>query len=296
VSTETEILIVGTGFAGLGTAIRLAEQGRSDFTVIERAGDVGGTWRDNTYPGLVCDVPSHLYSFSFAPNPDWSCTYPGQAEILKYLRACADRYGIRRHIRFGTEMLSARWDGGSSRWHVDTTKGTFTAHFLVLGVGSLSAPRMPGVPGLDSFAGTMFHSAQWQHGHDLRGERVAVFGTGASAIQFIPRIQPRVARLVLFQRTPPWVLPHPNRRLTRAERWLARRVPAVLAARRLGVYLTRETMLPGLTVDPRFNGGLEAVARNHLRFQVRDPALRAKLTPRYRIGCKRIVISNDFYP
>ena len=295
-STETEVLIVGAGFAGLGTAIRLAQQGRRDFTIIERAEEVGGTWRDNTYPGLICDVPSHLYSFSFAPNPEWSRTYPGQAEILRYLRACADRYGIRRHIRFGTELAAARWDGAACRWRVETTAGSISAHFLVLGVGGLSAPRMPEVPGLDRFAGTMFHSAAWRHDHDLRGERVAVVGTGASAIQFIPRIQPHASRLLVLQRTPPWVLPHPGRRLTRAERWLSRRLPGVLQARRLGVYLVRETMVPGLTIDARFNGGLEEIARRHLRRQVRDPLLRAKLTPRYRIGCKRIVISNEFYP
>ena len=295
-STETEVLIVGAGFAGLGTAIRLAQQRRRDFTVIERADEVGGTWRDNTYPGLICDVPSHLYSFSFAPNPEWSRTYPGQAEILRYLRACADRYGVRRHIRFGTELTSARWDGAASRWRVETTTGSFSTRFLVLGVGGLSAPRMPEVPGLDRFAGTMFHSAAWRHDHDLRGERVAVVGTGASAIQFIPRIQPQVSRLLVLQRTPPWVLPHPGRRLTRAERWLSRRVPGLLHARRLGVYLVREAMVPGLTIDARLNGGLEEIARRHLRRQVRDPLLRARLTPRYRIGCKRIVISNDFYP
>lgn len=295
-SIETEVLIVGSGFAGLGTAIRLAQQGRRDFTVIERADDVGGTWRDNTYPGLICDVPSHLYSFSFAPNPDWTRTYPGQAEILRYLRGCAERYGVRQHIRFGTELLSARWDGVASRWRVATTAGSFSARFLVLGVGAFSAPQMPAVPGLETFEGTCFHSAQWRHDHDLRGERVAVIGTGASAIQFIPRIQPLVARLLVLQRTPPWVLPHPGRRLTRAERWLARRVPSVQRARRLGVYLVREVSVPGFTIDPRYNAGLEALAKRHLQLQVRDPALRAKLTPHYRIGCKRIVVSNEFYP
>ncbi|MBV8528334.1 MAG: NAD(P)/FAD-dependent oxidoreductase [Candidatus Dormibacteraeota bacterium] len=295
-TTETEVLIVGTGFAGLGTAIRLAQQGRRDFTIIERADDVGGTWRDNTYPGLICDVPSHLYSFSFAPNPDWSRTYPGQAEILRYLRVCADRYGVRRHIRFRSELTAARWDGASSRWHVETTTGSYNAHFLVLGMGAFSAPRMPAVPGLDIFAGTFFHSAAWRHDHDLRGERVAVIGTGASAIQFIPRIQPLVSRLLVLQRSPPWVLPHPGRRLTPAERWLSLRVPAVLHARRLGVYLIRETVVPGLVVDQRLNGGLEEVARRHLRHQVRDAGLRATLTPQYRLGCKRMVLSNDFYP
>jgi cation diffusion facilitator CzcD-associated flavoprotein CzcO len=264
--------------------------------VIERADDVGGTWRDNTYPGCTCDVPSNLYSFSFAPNPDWSCTYPPQQEILRYLRRCADQFDVRRHIHFRTALISARWDAGDGRWSIETTAGRFRARFLLVATGGLSDPRMPEIRGIESFRGTLFHSADWRHDHDLRGERVAVIGTGASAIQFIPKVQPLSSRLTVFQRTPAWVLPHPNRRLLRAERWLSRRAPASQTVRRLGIYINRELMVLGFAVDPRFNGILEMAGRQHLRRQVRDPVLRRKLTPRYRLGCKRILISNDFYP
>lgn len=293
---ETGVVVVGTGFAGLGMAIRLQQSGWRDFVVLEQAGDIGGTWRDNTYPGCMCDVPSHLYSFSFAPNANWSCTYPKQAEIWEYLRDCARRFGVVPHIRFGHRMLSARWDAASSRWLVETDHGAFAARFLVLGTGSLSDPRMPDVPGLDTFGGTLFHSARWRHDHDLRGERVAVVGTGASSIQLIPQVQPLARTLTVFQRTPAWILPHPNRGLTAAERWISRHVPGALRMRRLGVYMVRELLALGYTVDPRLTAGLERLGRQHLRLQVKDPALRAKLSPRYRMGCKRLLISNDFYP
>ena len=295
-STYVEILIVGSGFSGLGMAIRLAQSGRRDFLVLERGDDVGGTWRDNTYPGCACDVPSHLYSFSFAPNPDWSCTYPKQEEIQRYLRRCAERFEIHPQLRLNTTVIGARWDDMASRWVVSTNRGEFRARFLVLGTGGLSDPRLPGIPGLGSFQGMLFHSASWRHDHDLSGERVAVIGTGASAVQFIPRIQPLASRLSVFQRTPPWVLPHPNRPLLRAERWLSRRSPAAQTLRRFGVYAAHELLVLGFAVDPRFNGLLELAAKQHLRRQVRDRALRAKLTPRYRMGCKRLLISNDFYP
>ena len=294
--TRVENLIVGTGFSGLGMAIRLAQAGRRDFALIERAGEVGGTWRDNTYPGCTCDVPSSLYSFSFAPNPDWSCTHPEQPEILRYLCGCADRFGIRPHIRFGAELTAARWDEAASRWLVETTAGTYDARFLILGTGGLSSPRMPDIAGLGTFRGTLFHSGAWRHDHDLRGERVAVIGTGASAIQFVPHVQRVAASLSVFQRTPAWVLPNPGRRLLRGERWLSRRVPATQSARRLASYVNHELLVLGFAFDPRFNAGLEFAGRELLRLQVRDRALRARLTPRYRLGCKRVLISNDFYP
>ena len=293
---HAEVVIVGAGFAGLGMAIRLKQAGIESFVVVERADDVGGTWRDNTYPGCMCDVPSHLYSFSFAPHPDWTCTYPRQSEIWDYLRGCADRFGVRSHIRFGHRMTGARWDGATSRWVVTTTLGTFVARYLVPGTGPLSEPRLPDVPGLETFRGALFHSARWHHDHDLRGERVAVVGTGASAIQFVPEIQPLVSRLTVFQRTPAWILPHPNRTLGAAERWLARRLPLTQRLRRLGIYLSREVLVLGFTQDQRFIAPMERLARRHLRAQVADPVLREKLTPHYRLGCKRLLISNDFYP
>ncbi|MGH9036180.1 MAG: flavin-containing monooxygenase, partial [Acidimicrobiia bacterium] len=185
---SVQVVVIGSGFAGLGMAVRLKEAGIHDFVVLERAGEVGGTWRDNTYPGAACDVPSHLYSFSFAPNPDWSSSFSPQHEIQDYLRRCADGFGVRPHLRFGAELRQARWDEHLGRWHVETTAGTYDAQFLVSATGALSDPSLPDLPGLERFAGTTFHSARWGHDHDLTGERVAVIGTGASAIQFVPQI------------------------------------------------------------------------------------------------------------
>jgi len=289
-------VIVGSGFAGLGMAIRLKQAGIDDFVVLERSGDVGGTWRDNTYPGCMCDVPSHLYSFSFARKSDWTCTYPKQAEIWDYLRDCAARFRVMPHIRFEHELTAAAWDDASARWSITTNRGELSARFLILGTGPLSEPRLPDVPGIDSFTGTLFHSARWQHEHQITGERVAVVGTGASAIQLIPEVQPKVARLTVFQRTAPWVLPHRNRDLNAVDRWLSRNLPFTQQLRRLGIYLGREMLVYGFTVDPRVMGLAERAARRHMNRQVTDPALRAKLTPHYRLGCKRILISNDYYP
>ena len=289
-------VIVGTGFAGLGMAIRLKQAGVEDFVVLERSGDVGGTWRDNTYPGCMCDVPSHLYSFSFARKSDWTCTYPRQAEIWEYLRQCAGRFGVLPHVRFHHELTGAMWDEARGRWSITTSRDDMSARFLILGTGPLSEPRLPDVPGRDSFAGTMFHSARWQHEHDLTGERVAVVGTGASSIQFIPEIQPKVSRLTVFQRTAPWVMPHRNRDLNGVDRWLSHHLPFTQQMRRLGIYLGREMLVYGFTVDPRVMGLVERAGRRHLRRQVADPLMREKLTPHYRLGCKRILISNNYYP
>jgi cation diffusion facilitator CzcD-associated flavoprotein CzcO len=295
-ATRCTVLIVGAGFAGLGMAIRLQQAGMHDFVVLERAADVGGTWRDNAYPGCMCDVPSALYSFSFAQNPDWSCTYPKREEIWRYLQDCAQRFGILPHTRFQHAMTGARWEERRARWMVDTTRGRFEAQFLVLGAGSLSEPRIPTLPGLETFAGPVFHSANWPAGLDLRGKRVAVAGTGASAIQFVPAIQPQVESLHLFQRTAAWVLPHPNRALSSLERRLAARFPPLLRLRRGGVYAARELMVLGLSIDTHLLSAAELVARAHLRRQVRDAELRRLLTPNFRLGCKRILISNDYYP
>jgi cation diffusion facilitator CzcD-associated flavoprotein CzcO len=293
---HTPIAIVGSGFAGLGMAIRLKREGRDDFVVLERADAVGGTWRDNTYPGCQCDVPSHLYSFSFAPNPEWSRTYSRQREIEDYLERCARDFEILPHIRFGHEVTEATWDEEAQRWRLTTPQGELTADVVVLGVGALSEPSLPAIPGLDSFAGPVFHSAAWDHGHDLRGERVAVIGTGASAIQFVPRIQPEVEKLHVFQRTPPWVLPHTDRPVTALERRLYRAFPALQRLARAGVYWSREWLVLGLTRDRRLMRLPQRVGRRHLRRQVPDPALRQRVTPRYELGCKRILISNDWYP
>ncbi|HEX8802698.1 MAG TPA: NAD(P)/FAD-dependent oxidoreductase [Acidimicrobiales bacterium] len=293
---HVRVAIVGTGFAGLGMAIRLLQAGIRDIVVLDKAGDVGGTWRDNTYPGAACDVPSHLYSFSFAPNPGWSRSFSPQPEILAYLRGCADRFGVGPHLRLGHEVLEARWDVPARRWRITTSRGALTADVLVGGMGPLSEPRVPEVPGLDRFEGTVFHSARWRHDHDLAGERVAVVGTGASAIQFVPEIQPAVRSLHVFQRTPPWVIPRRERAYSDRERWVFRHAPPVQRAVRAGIYWSRELFVLAFTGRRPLSPGAARLAAEHLRRQVPDPELRARLTPDYTIGCKRILISNDWYP
>ncbi|CAN5843121.1 NAD(P)/FAD-dependent oxidoreductase [soil metagenome] len=287
--------IVGTGFSGLGMAIRLEQKG-VEYTVFERRDDLGGTWFDNTYPGCKCDVPSHLYSFSFAPNPEWSHTYSPQPEIWEYLRRTADEHGVVDKIRFGHEVLGTVWAEDRQRWRIETSQGTWTADVLVAGQGALSEPAIPEIAGLDRFEGAVFHSAEWDHDHDLSGERVAVIGTGASAIQFVPPIQPDVGQLSLFQRTPPWVLPHTDRPVTRAERAVFRRFPAVQRLVRTLVYWARELVVFGLVKNRRWMKPTERLGRMHLEKQVKDPELRAKLTPDYSPGCKRLLLSNDYYP
>jgi cation diffusion facilitator CzcD-associated flavoprotein CzcO len=296
-STEHfRIAIIGSGFSGLGMAIRLLGEGIEDFVVLERADEVGGTWRDNTYPGCQCDIPSALYSFSFAPNPDWSRFYPLQEELRDYLRRCAADFGVLPKIRFETEVTGMAWEESERRWSIDTSRGKVTADVVVSGAGGLSEPADPDIPGIESFEGTRFHSAQWNHDHDLSGERVAVIGTGASAIQFVPEIQPRVGRLHLFQRTPSWVMPDPDRRVTDFEHRLWRRWPVTQRALRGALYLAHESTVLGTIVNRRLSSAFERIASRHLRSQVRDPELRAKLTPSYTLGCKRITMSNAYYP
>jgi cation diffusion facilitator CzcD-associated flavoprotein CzcO len=277
-------------------AIRLLEEGIDDFVVLERADEVGGTWRDNTYPGCQCDIPSALYSYSFAPNPDWTRFYPLQEEIRAYLQRCTGRFGVMPYIRFGAALEGAAWDERTSAWQLETAAGSLSADVLVAGSGGLSAPSVPDFPGLERFAGTTFHSANWDHEHELRGERVAVIGTGASAIQFVPYIQPLVDRLHLFQRTPVWVMPDPDRPVSARERALFRRLPATQRALRTLIYLIMEMTVFGTILNPRLARGLQAIAHRHLREQVADPELRHRLTPSYTIGCKRIVMSDTYFP
>ncbi|HEX2050928.1 MAG TPA: NAD(P)/FAD-dependent oxidoreductase [Actinomycetota bacterium] len=293
---HVRVAIVGTGFSGVGTAIALRRAGIDDFVLFERAGDVGGTWRDNAYPGCQCDVPSHLYSFSFAPNPEWSRTYSMRGEIWGYLRACAERFGVVPHVRFGHEVLSAAWGDVEQHWRIETSRGPWTAAVLVAGNGALAEPAIPQIDGLDRFEGRVFHSARWDEGFDPGGARVAVVGTGASAIQIVPQLQRRAARLYVYQRTPAWILPHTDRAVTALERRLYRAAPVAQRAVRGAIYGSRELLVPGLTRNPRLLAPLRALAVAHLRRQVRDPDLRAKLLPRYSPGCKRLLLSNDFYP
>ena len=293
---HVETAVIGTGFGGLGTAIQLKRAGRDDFVLLERAGGLGGTWRDNTYPGCACDVPSHLYSFSFAPNPDWSRAFSPQAEIQAYLEDTARRFGVLPHLRFHAEVLDARWDAATQRWHLTTARGELTARFLIAAAGPLSEPSIPSLPGAETFAGTTFHSATWDHDHDLRGERVAVIGTGASAIQFVPEVQKVAGHLTVFQRTAPWVLPRKDRAYGATERALFRRVPLAMKAVRSGIYWGRESWIVPFAKKPDIMKLGERQALRHLRSQVADPELRRKLRPTYRLGCKRVLLSNDYYP
>jgi cation diffusion facilitator CzcD-associated flavoprotein CzcO len=291
------VLIVGTGFSGLGMAIRLKQAGFEDFTILERADDVGGTWRDNSYPGCACDVQSHLYSYSFEPNPGWSRMFAPQPEIKAYLQHCARKYGLLPHIRYNAELVRAEYDEKNALWNVTTRAGeTYSASVLVSGMGGLSTPAFPSIKGLETFKGKMFHSAHWDHGHQLEGERVAVIGTGASAIQFVPKVAQKAARLDLYQRTATWILPKPDRAISTAERLLFKRFPAAQRALRNSIYWMLESRVLGFVINPRVMKLVERQARSHIRRQVKDPVLRRKLTPDYTIGCKRILISDDFYP
>jgi cation diffusion facilitator CzcD-associated flavoprotein CzcO len=292
---HVRVAVVGAGFGGLAAAIRLKQRGDDDFLVFERADRLGGTWRDNSYPGCACDIPSHLYSYSFALNPGWSRTFSPQPEIWNYLEACATRFGVRPHLRLGHEVLAATWDERDRHWRIDTSGGTYTADVVIAAAGPLAEPAVPDLPGLPTFAGTAFHSARWRHDHDLTGRRVAVVGTGASAAQFVPEIVDRVASLRLFQRTPAWIMPRRDRAFTPAEHRLYRAVPAAQRLARAGVYTSREVFAL-LFLHPRLMRFANRGALRHLRESVPDPALRAKLTPGYLMGCKRIVVSSDFLP
>ncbi|MGA5730763.1 flavin-containing monooxygenase [Streptomyces seoulensis] len=293
---HVRVAVIGSGFGGLGAAVRLRREGITDFVVLERAGSVGGTWRDNSYPGCACDVPSHLYSFSFAPNPDWPRTFSGQEHIRAYLERVADDFDLRPHLRFDSEVKLMTWDEDELRWHIETASGSLTADVVVSATGPLSDPKIPAIPGLDTFPGRVFHSARWDHDYDLRGKRVAMVGTGASAIQIVPSIQPEVARLTVFQRTPPWVMPRMDRAIGSAERKLHQALPFTARLRRGLLWGIRELQVQAFTKRPDELGLVEQLAKRNMARAIKDPALRAKLTPDYRIGCKRILLSSAYYP
>jgi cation diffusion facilitator CzcD-associated flavoprotein CzcO len=291
------IAIIGTGFAGLGMAIRLLQSGNHDFAVFEKAGSVGGTWRDNHYPGCACDVQSHVYSFSFAPNPRWTRMFAPQPEIRAYLGHCVERFKLSPWLHFGHELTSARWDDAAHCWRLAFANGRrLAARVLISGMGGLSRAALPNIEGVHTFEGKAFHSQQWDHGYALEGKRVAVIGTGASAIQFVPQIAPRVAQLSLFQRTPPWIMPKPDRAISRFEQRLFRALPFTQALARTGLYWMLETRVLGFAVHPALMRNVQKLAVRHIRQQVPDPELRAAVTPDYTIGCKRVLISNDYYP
>jgi cation diffusion facilitator CzcD-associated flavoprotein CzcO len=296
-ATHSRVAIIGSGFSGLGMAIQLKKAGDNDFVMFEKEGGVGGTWRVNHYPGCACDVQSHLYSFSFEQNPEWSRMFAPQPEIRAYLERCAEKYQLAPHLRLNSEIISARWDEGRGVWRIKTAAGAeHTAQVLVSGMGGLSVPSYPELPGLETFEGKTFHSQQWDHGYDLSGKRVAVIGTGASAIQFVPQIQPKVAQLDLYQRTPPWIIPKPDRAVTAREKWTFRHFPRIQKAFRGAVYALMESQAIAFTVNPRLMSLGKRLALSNIRRGIKDPALRRKVTPDYTVGCKRVLISDNYYP
>lgn len=297
---DHEVVIVGTGFSGIGAAIKLKEAGIRDFALLDKAHSIAGTWRENTYPGCACDVPSHMYSFSFEQNPDWSEMYAPQQEIRDYLERVADKYEIRPHLRLGVRAVSATWDEGAGIWRCvgegPDGREEITARFVISGIGGLHVPAKPHLQGLEGFEGSVFHSAEWDHSVDLEGKRVAVIGTGASAIQFVPEIAGDVAQLDLYQRTAPWVLPKADRHISRAERRLYRRFPALQRAYRRGIYAFLELFAYRVITGRRLGKVFEKAGLKNLEKGVKDPEKRRKLTPDYELGCKRILMSNTYYP
>jgi cation diffusion facilitator CzcD-associated flavoprotein CzcO len=293
------IVIAGSGFAGLGMAIRLKRAGITDFTILEQAERVGGTWRDNHYPGAACDIESHLYSFSFVPNPDWSRTFAPQAEILAYLERCVETEGLRPHLKLGSGLRSARFNESTNTWRIETTRGErMEARVLVSGCGPLTRPSLPELPGMDQFKGRAFHSARWDHNFPLEGKRVAVVGTGASSIQIVPSIAARVSKLAVFQRTAPWIMPKFDRAFSEQRRDRFRESPWVQTLYRGSLFWRHElqTLAFARGKSSRLLKLGERLAKRHLAKSVSDPVLRAKLTPDYSMGCKRILLSNDYYP
>ncbi|WP_460822139.1 flavin-containing monooxygenase [Nocardioides ungokensis] len=299
--SSPRVVVIGAGFGGLGVAQALRRAGVGDITILERADDVGGVWRDNTYPGAACDVPTPLYSWSWAPNPEWGRRYGPQQEILDYLRRAAREAGLLDLVRTGVEVKAAEYDETRGRWRVTTGDGeTLEADVVISAVGQLSNPAVPAIPGADTFAGPAFHSARWRHDVDLTGKRVAVVGTGASAIQFVPGIVDRVGSMTVFQRSAPYVVPKPDQAYGPRHHALFRRRPWTQLAERRSVFWVTEKLNAALGGDSWLSTPLPALLRAtfrlQLRTQVRDPALRRKLVPDYPIGCKRLLFSNDWYP
>lgn len=294
---HVEVLIIGSGFGGLGAAIALKNAGIHDFVIAERANEVGGTWRDNRYPGAACDVQSFLYSYSFEQWPYWKRMFASAEQIFEYTLHCVDKYALRPHVRLQTEITSARWDDSERQWTAIAHDGRrFRARQLIVGTGGLSRPRLPEIPGIERFKGESFHTARWNHDYDLQGKRVAIVGTGASAIQIIPAIAELPQQLSVFQRTPAWVIHKPDRDVSEREQAIYQRFPRLLHAQRLRIMAQLEPRSAAFGVEPRLMIPFEAMAKRWIRQQVTDPKLREKLIPTYRIGCKRILMSNEYYP
>lgn len=296
--TRPAIAIIGTGFAGLDAAIQLKKAGYDDITLLEKGDEVGGVWRENTYPGAACDVPSPFYSYSYERNPRWPRRFSQQPAILEYLKGVADKYDLRRHIRFGTEVTAATYDDSTGKWTVVMSQGEpLVVDVLVSAVGQLSRPSWPSIKGRDSFAGAAFHSAEWDHSVDLRGKRVAVIGTGASAIQFVPEIQPEVAQLQLFQRTPPYIIPRPDTQYREMHHNVFERLPFTQLAERATWYGITESLSVAFLYSKALSRTVHAISRLHMRHQTRaKPGLFEKVWPTYPVGCKRILFSSDYLP
>ncbi len=295
-STPLTAAVIGGGFGGIGTAIKLRERGVDDLLLFERGERIGGVWQHNTYPGIACDVPSHLYSYSFAPNPGWRRRYSPGPQIRQYLEDCARRYGVDDVVRTGVDVTDASWDEARAVWRLTTSSGEHEARVLVAACGQLTAPSIPQVEGLERFAGPVFHSARWRGDLDLRGLRVAVVGTGASAIQFVPAIAPLVRQLHVFQRSAPWILPKNDREYADWENRLFERLPARQLAGRFANWAAFEAVVPGFTDQRWMLRPLAAANAALLRRQVPDPGLRERLRPTDDVGCKRMLVSNEWYP
>ncbi len=292
-----QIAILGTGMGGLCMAAQLRRAGIDSFVMIEKAGEIGGTWRDNIYPGSGCDVPSHLYSFSFEPKVDWSRKFALQPEILDYMKQVARKYGLRPFIRFNTEVAEARFDEAERLWRIRTTTGEeITANVVVSGTGQLNRPAYPKIAGLETFAGKAFHSARWDYDVDLTDKNVAVIGNGASAIQFVPEIAPKAKKLTIFQRSANWIVPKPDRPYTEFEKRMFRRFPWLVKLHRYQIYLTLERNFLAFIQGSFFGKLFERASRKEIETHIKDPELAKKLTPDYPAGCKRILLSNDWFP
>ncbi len=292
-----QIAILGTGMGGLCMAAQLRRAGIDSFVMIEKAGEVGGTWRDNIYPGSGCDVPSHLYSFSFEPKVDWSRKFALQPEIHEYMKQVTRKYGLRPFIRFNTEVEEARFDEAAGLWRIRTTGGEeIEAHVVVSGTGQLNRPFVPKFEGSESFKGAAFHSARWDYGVDLAGKNVAIIGNGASAIQFVPEIAPKAKKLTIFQRSANWIVPKADRPYTEFEQRMFKRFPWLVKLHRYQIYLMLERNYLAFIRDNFFGKLFRKAALKAMNAHIADPALAAKLTPGYPVGCKRILLSNDWFP
>ncbi|MBK7685712.1 MAG: NAD(P)/FAD-dependent oxidoreductase [Rhodocyclaceae bacterium] len=291
------IVIIGAGFSGIGLAIYLQQAGIHDFVILEKAASLGGTWRENTYPGAECDVPSALYSFSFEHNAQWHYKWAEQAQILDYLQHVAEKHGLLPHMRFGRQVIGGKWDAASKQWQVQTADGgTLACQFLVTAVGQLHVPNLTRLPNAEIFRGEQFHSAQWRHDIDLHGKRVAVIGNAASAVQFIPQVAKQVARLSVFQRSPNWIFPKQDRPYAAWEQWLSDHVPGVAKLYRLRLWLRAELIIFPLMRGSKWLAKFGTkMTTDYISEKIADPELRKKLLPDYPIGAKRILFSDDYY-